>query len=185
MSRTSRRSTQTKAQLLAIMQAHRDRATCLREFSRQAIAQEAGVTPQYVSMLIGSEYRAAAQGLNGKRRSVDTPLRQALAENQRLRKELRNAHHRLEELARQSIDDALRLIDQLDEDNRLLRGRVRVLEQRLRQQEIVVTPDKRVPTRPRPTLGLVPTEARQTQSSRPFPLAWRKSPQCQTGRRTP
>ena len=137
-------------------QAHRDRATCLGDFSRHAIAQEAGVTPQYVSMLIGHEYRAAAQGLNGKRRSIDTPLRQALTENQRLRKELRDARRRLEELTKQSIDDALRLIDQLDEDNRLLRGRVRVLEQRLRQEEIVVTPDKRVQTRPRQALGLVP-----------------------------
>jgi hypothetical protein len=107
-------------------------------------------------MLIGHEYRAAAQGLNGKRRSIDTPLRQALTENQRLRKELRDARRRLEELTKQSIDDALRLIDQLDEDNRLLRGRVRVLEQRLRQEEIVVTPDKRVQTRPRQALGLVP-----------------------------
>jgi len=158
MSRTGRRSTETKAELLAIMRAHRDRATCLREFSRHAIAQEAGVTPQYVSMLIGAEYRAAALGLNGTRRSVDTPLRQALVENQRLRRELRDAHRRLEELTKQSIDDALRLIDQLDEDNRLLRGRVRVLEQRLRQQEIVVTPDKSIQKRTRPTLGLVPTE---------------------------
>jgi hypothetical protein len=157
MSQTGRRSTERKTALLAIMQAHRDRATCLSDFSRRAIAQEAGVTPQYVSMLIGLEYRVAAQGLNGKRRSVDTPLRQALAENDRLRKELQDAHRRLEELTRQSIDDALRLIDQLDEDNRLLRGRVRVLEQRLGQQEIVVSPDKRVPTRARPELGLVPT----------------------------
>ena len=133
MSRSGRRSTERKAELLAIMQAHCDRATCLSEFSRHAIAHESGVTPQYVSMLIGSEYRVAAQGLNGKRRLVDTPLRQVLAENERLRRELRDAHHRLEELTRHSIDHALRLIDQLDEDNRLLRGRVRILEQRLRQ----------------------------------------------------
>jgi hypothetical protein len=158
MSRTGHRSMQTRSELLAIMQAHRDRATCLSEFSRHSIAQEADGTPQYVSMLIGSEYRVAAQGLNGKRMWVDTPLRQALAENQRLRKELRDARHRLEELTKQSIDDALRLFDQLEEDNRLLRGRVRILEQRLRQQEIVVTPDRRVPTRPRPALGLVPTD---------------------------
>jgi hypothetical protein len=159
MSRTGRRSIQTKAELLAIMQAHRDRATSLREFTRQAIAQQAGVTPQYVSMLIGPEYRAAAEGLSGRRRAADTPLRQALAENRELRKELRDARRRLEELTKNSIDDALRLIDQLDEDNRLLRGRVRVLEQRLRQQEIVVTPDQRVPTQPRPALGLVPTDS--------------------------
>jgi hypothetical protein len=158
MSRIGRRSIQTKTELLAIMQAHRDRATCLSEFSRLAIAQEAGVTPQYVSMLIGSEYRAAADGLNGKRRTADTPLQEVVAENERLRKELQGARRRLEELTKQSIDDALRLIDQLDEDNRLLRGRVRVLEQRLRQQEIIVAADNRVPTRPRPALGLVPTE---------------------------
>ena len=158
MSRSGRRSIQTKAELLAIMQAHRDRATCFGEFSRHAIAQEAGVTPQYVSMLIGPEYRAAAEGLKDKRRPADTPLSRALAENERLRKELRDAHGRLEELTKQSIDDALRLIDQLDEDNRLLRGRVRVLEQRLRQREIIVTPERRVTTRPQPALGLVPAD---------------------------
>jgi chromosome segregation ATPase len=158
MSRTRRRSMQTKAELLAIMRAHRDRATCVGEFTRQAIAREAGVTPQYVSMLIGPEYRAAAEGLSGKRRTAHTPLQHALTENQRLRKELRDTRRQLEELTKQSIDDALRLIDQLDEDNRLLRGRLRVLEQRLRQREIVVTPNTSVPKRPRPTLGLVPTE---------------------------
>ena len=67
MSRTGRRSVERKAELLAIMQAHRDRATSLVGFSRQAIAQEAGVTPQYVSMLIGPDYRAATEGLKGKR----------------------------------------------------------------------------------------------------------------------
>ena len=141
------------------MHAHRARATCLSEFRRNAIAQEAGVTPQYVSLLIGSEYRAAADGLTGKRRSAATPLRPALAENKRLRKELEHVRRRLEVLTRQSIDDALRLIDQLDEDNRTLRGRIRVLEQRLRQKEIVVTTHERIPTRHRPMLGLVPTDA--------------------------
>src|SRR5579864_1138305 len=158
MSRARRRSTERKAELLALMHAHRDRATCLSEFSRSTIAQEAGVTPQYVSMLIGPEYRAAVAGLTGKRSSADTPLREALAENKRLRGELDRARHRVEELTRQSIDDALRLIDQLDEDNRLLRGRLRVLEQRLRQTEMVVTPDNRPTARPRPALGLVPAD---------------------------
>jgi hypothetical protein len=158
MSRTGRRSMERKAELLAIMHAHRERATYLNEFSRKAIAHDAGVTPQYVSMLIGPEYRAAAEGLTGKRAPADTRLRQALAENKRLRRELEHAHGRLEELARQSIDDALRLIDQLDEDNRLLRGRVRILEQRLRQKEVVVTAGERAPTRPRSSLGLVATE---------------------------
>ena len=96
MSRTGRRSTERKAELLAIMQADRDRATCLSEFTRNAIAQTAGVTPQYVSMLIGSEYRAATDGRTGKRRSADTPLRQALAENKRLRRELDHMRRRLE-----------------------------------------------------------------------------------------
>jgi hypothetical protein len=74
MSRSGRRSIQTKAELLAIMQAHRERATRLSEFTRHAIADEAGVTPQYVSMLIGPEYRAAADGLDGRRTAADTPV---------------------------------------------------------------------------------------------------------------
>ena len=45
MSRTGRRSTERKAELLAIMQADRDRATCLSEFTRNAIAQTAGRDP--------------------------------------------------------------------------------------------------------------------------------------------
>jgi len=158
MSRTGRRSTERKGELLAIMQAQRERATCLSEFTRHAIAQEASVTPRYVSMLIGPEYRAATAGLRGKRRSSDTSLEQALQENQILRQELSHADQQSKELTRQSIDDALRLIDRLDEDNRLLRGRVRILEQRLRQKEIVVTPNQRAPTRARPALGLVPTD---------------------------
>ena len=59
-----------------------------------------------------------------------TTLRQALEDNKRLRGELEHVKQQLNDLTRQSIDEALSLIDQLDEDNRLLRGRVRVLEQR-------------------------------------------------------
>ena len=124
------RSNERKAQLLTIMQAHRERATCMSEFSRTAVAQEAGVTPQYLSMLIGPEFHAAAQGLPGVRRTAETTLRQAMEDNKRLRRELEHVRQQLNDLTRQSIDEALRLIDQLDEDNRLLRGRVRVLEQR-------------------------------------------------------
>jgi hypothetical protein len=136
MGRTAIGSHERKAQLLTIMHAHRERATCASEFSRTAIAHEAGVTPQYLSMLIGAEYHAAAVGLIGKRRASDTSLRQALEENKRLRRELGNTRQQLKEVTKDSIDEALRLIDQLDEDNRLLRGRVRILEQRLREREI-------------------------------------------------
>jgi hypothetical protein len=66
------RSKERKAQLLTIMRAHRERATCMSEFSRTAIAHEAGVTPQYLSMLIGPEFQAAAQGLPGARRTAET-----------------------------------------------------------------------------------------------------------------
>ena len=119
----------------------------MSEFSRTAIAHEAGVTPQYLSMLIGPEFHAAAQGLPGVRRTAETTLRQALEDNQRLRRELEHVRQQLNDLTRQSIDEALRLIDQLDEDNRLLRGRMRVLEQRLRQREIAIPAGG--PTHPR------------------------------------
>ena len=156
MGRTAIASNERKAQLLAIMHAHRERATSVSEFNRKAIAQEAGVTPQYLSMLIGPEYRAAAEGLTGKRRSSDTSLRRALEENTRLRRDLENARQQLEDLTRNSIDEALRLIDKLDEDNRLLRGRVRILEQRLRQREIAMPASGPGQAQRRPSIGLVP-----------------------------
>jgi len=127
------------------------------EFSRTAIAQEAGVTPQYLSMLIGPEFHAAAQGLPGVRRTAETTLRQALEDNKRFRRELEHVRQQLNDLTRQSIDEALRLIDQLDEDNRLLRGRVRVLEQRLAKREIAIPAGGPTQPRTRPSLGLVPT----------------------------
>src|SRR5713101_5174293 len=121
------------------------------EFSRTAIAQEAGVTPQYLSMLIGPEFHAAAQGLPGVRRTAETTLRQALEDNKRLRRELEHVRQQLNDLTRQSIDEALRLIDQLDEDNRLLRGRARVLEQRLRQREVAISASGPAQPRPKPS----------------------------------
>jgi small-conductance mechanosensitive channel len=151
------RSNERKAQLLTIMRAHRERATSTSEFSRTAIAHEAGVTPQYVSMLISPEFHAAAQGLPGVRRSAETTLRQALDDNKLLRRELEHIRQQFNDLTRQSIDEALRLIDQLDEDNRLLRGRVRVLEQRLRQREIAIPAGGLTQPRARPSLGLVST----------------------------
>jgi hypothetical protein len=157
MGRATMGSNERKVQLLAVMRTHRERATCMSEFSRTAIAQEAGVTPQYLSMLIGPEFRAAAQGLPGVPRTADTALREALDDNKRLRRELERARQQFNDLTRKSIDEALRLIDQLDDDNRLLRGRVRVLEQRLRQREIAVPAGGLTQPRARPSLGLVPT----------------------------
>jgi hypothetical protein len=158
MGRSAMGSNERKAQLLTIMRAHRERATSVSEFSRTAIAREAGVTPQYLSMLIGPEYRAAAEGLTGKPRPSNTSLGQALEENKRLRRDLEHARQQLKDLTKDSIDEALHLIDQLDEDNRLLRGRVRILEQRLRQREIVVPAGSTLQARLRSNLGLVPTE---------------------------
>ena|SRR6266851_9256476 len=62
MGRSTIGANERKAQLLRIMRAHREQAASMSEFSRTAIAHEAGVTPQYVSMLIGPEFHAAAQG---------------------------------------------------------------------------------------------------------------------------
>jgi small-conductance mechanosensitive channel len=107
-------------------------------------------------MLIGAEYHAAAVGLTGKRRASDTSLRQALEENKQLRRELGNTRQQLKELTKDSIDEALRLIDQLDEDNRLLRGRVRILDQRLREREIAMPAGGAAQARARPSIGLVP-----------------------------
>ncbi len=157
MGRLAMGSNERKAQLLTIMHTHRDRATSMTEFSRTAIAQESGVTPQYLCMRIGPEFHAAAQGLPGVRRTAETSLRQALEDNKRLRRELEHVRKQLNDLTRQSIDEALRLIDQLDEDNRLLRGRVRVLEQRLRQRVIAIPAGGPTHPRARPSLGLVPT----------------------------
>ena len=60
------RSNERKAQLLTIMRAHRERATCMSEFSRTAIAHEAGVTPQPTLYPLPSAYAgtcgAAANG---------------------------------------------------------------------------------------------------------------------------
>jgi hypothetical protein len=155
--RVMARSDERKAQLLTIMRAHRERGTCTSEFSWTANADEAGVTPQYLSMPIGPEFHAAGHGLPGVRRIAETTLREAVADNLRLRRELDHVRHQLNDLTRQSTDEALRLIDQLDEDNRLLRGRVRVLEQRLRQREIAIPAGRPPQPRARPSLGLVPT----------------------------
>jgi len=46
----------------------------------------------------------------------------------RLRRDLEHARQQLKNLTKDGLDEALRLIDQLDGDNRLLRGRVRILE---------------------------------------------------------
>jgi hypothetical protein len=108
-------------------------------------------------MLIGPGFHAAAQGLPGVRRTAEASLWQAPEDNKRLRGELEHMRPQLNDLTRQSIDEALRLIDQLDEDNRLLRGRVRVLEQRLRQREIAIPAGGPPQPRARPSLGLVPT----------------------------
>jgi len=125
-------------QLLAIIQAKFRIAHTRDDFKADAIAEEAGVSVVWLYELVGEEYIRLRDKLPGG------PSREGLVAG--LRREIRELRRKLRELKegyktslRQKLDEAIRHIELLDGENRMLRERVADLEKRLNEGKIVIT----------------------------------------------
>jgi hypothetical protein len=133
MSKSERRK-----QLLHVMHLVYEGAKDQSEFTAGIIAKRGGVSTVLVYRRIGDEFKELRSKLPGARQSpltVESHLRQ---KNAILSRELESSKdkHRVELSG--DYANAIRHIESLDEENRILRGRVRILEQRLKEVGLVV-----------------------------------------------
>ena len=145
------RKADRRAQLLKIMHEHHERARTQSDFCADEIAAEAGVSRVRFYVLVGEEFCKLRGRLPGKRRSSRSIIATLRREMKKLRVQIKELHQRYETALREKLAEAVRHIELLDEENRLLRDRVAALEQRLNEGTINISPDSHLlatPTSP-------------------------------------
>jgi AraC-like DNA-binding protein len=141
MSRAERRE-----RLLDVLYAAHEGCTSQAEFSADTLAARAGVSKVHFYNLVGKEFSELRATLPGPRR----PSRNVISRLYRIIKELRNElqtlRARYETAIKEKIAEAIRHIELLDQENRMLRDKILILEQRLDEGTTVIGMEPRSPT---------------------------------------
>ncbi|TMC87117.1 MAG: hypothetical protein E6J22_17980 [Chloroflexi bacterium] len=126
-------ATERRAQLLTIMQEMHAKAQSQADFTAAKIAQAAGISTVMLYRLVRPEFQTLRSELPGPQRPTDEVMRQLRLENAGLRRQLREAREKLRTTAVEELDEAIRLMERLEEENRRLRGEVKLLRRRLEE----------------------------------------------------
>lgn len=141
MSKAERRE-----QLLDVLYAAHEGCTSQAEFSADTLAARAGVSKIHFYNLVGKEFSELRAILPGSRR----PSRNVISHLYRVIKELRNElqalRARYETAIKEKIAEAIKHIELLDQENRMLREKVIILERRLDEGTKVIGMEVRSPT---------------------------------------
>ena len=125
--------TERRAQLLTIMQEMHEKAQSQADFTAAKIAQAAGISTVMLYRLVRPEFQTLRSELPGSQRPTDEVMRKLRLENADLRRQLREAREKLRTTAVEELDEAIRLMERLEEENLQLRGEVKLLRKRLQE----------------------------------------------------
>jgi FtsZ-binding cell division protein ZapB len=131
---------QRREQLLKVMQGLHHQAENQAEFTAEKVADTAGISTVLLYRYVGAEFKALRNQLPGSHRSADETLRELRRENDDLRLQLRDAQEKLRTTAVEELDEAVLLIERLEEENLQLRGENRLLRKRLEEGGRVIVP---------------------------------------------
>jgi hypothetical protein len=143
-----------REQLLQIMQRLRQQAANQAEFTAEKVADTAEISTVLLYRYVGAEFKALRNQLPGSHRSADETLRELRHENDDLRQQLRDAQEKLRTTAVEELDEAILLIERLEEENLQLRGENRLLRKRLEEGGRVIVPIS-TPNAPGRSLAIV------------------------------
>lgn len=127
-----------KEQLLQVMNLVYEKAEDQSQFTAGIIADRGGVSTVLVYRRIGSEFKELRSTLPGIRRSPQTVESQLRQKNATLERDLEESKDKYKAELSGDYANAIRHIEALDEENRILRGRVSILEKRLKEAGLVV-----------------------------------------------
>ncbi len=150
-------ATERQAQLLTIMQEMHAKAQSQTDFTAAKIAQAAGISTVMLYRLVGPEFQTLRSELPGSQRPSDEVMRTLRLENAELRRQLREAREKLRTTAVEELDEAIRLMERLEEENLQLRGEVKLLRKRLQEGGNVFV-HAPVPGTGRPQLAIMSSE---------------------------
>ncbi len=125
--------TERRAQLLTIMQEMHEKAQSQADFTAAKIAQAAGISTVMLYRLVRPEFQTLRSELPGSQRPTDEVMRKLRLENADLRRQLRDAREKLRTTAVEELDEAIRLMERLEEENLQLRSEVKLLRRRLEE----------------------------------------------------
>lgn len=138
MPQVRKKKAERHQQLLKIMQDLYSSSRTQADFTVDKIAEEAEVSSVIVYRLIGPEFKELRGLLPGSRRSPSSV-------NAELRRELESAREEISKLKaerKSDIEDAIaginEVVEELDGENRRLRSRCDLLEQRVQEKGFVV-----------------------------------------------
>jgi regulator of replication initiation timing len=125
-----------REQLLRVMKAVFADATTQTDFTAQKVARAGDVSVVLLYRSVGKEFKELRAQLDGPRPD-DTSLLNKL---KRQVKELRRRVRALEDKLRAKVAEVVRVMELLDEENRMLRADSKLLRQRLAESEVAVVP---------------------------------------------
>lgn len=138
MPQIRKKKAERRAQLLKIMKDLYSPSLTQADFTVDKIAEKAEISSVIVYRLIGPEFKEMRGQLPGPRRSPSSV-------NAELRRELESARKEIRKIKaerKSDIEDAIaginEVVEELDEENRRLRSRCDLLEQRLQEKGFVV-----------------------------------------------
>lgn len=131
-------SDKRREQLLKIMRGLFEKAHTQSDFTARKIAGEVSVSVVLFYRLVGDEFKELRSQLEGPRRPAQTVIGKLKGQIRELRKQVRELKARLKTAALAEIAEAIRFIERLDEENRMLRSEVKMLRRRLAENEVII-----------------------------------------------
>jgi len=129
-----------REQLLQMMKELHQQVESQVNFTAEKVAEIAGISTVLLYRYVGSEFKALRNQLPGSHRSADEALRELRHENDDLRRQLRGAQEKLRTTAVEELDEAILLIERMEEENLQLRGENKLLRKRLEEGGRVIVP---------------------------------------------
>jgi polyhydroxyalkanoate synthesis regulator phasin len=131
-------SEKRREQLLRVMKELFRKARTQEDFTAAKVAGEAGVSVVLLYRLVGSEFKEMRSQLEGPRRPVQTVISKLKGRIRELRREVRELKARLKAAALGEVAEAIKFIERLDEENRMLRSEVKMLRRRMAESGVVI-----------------------------------------------
>jgi hypothetical protein len=127
-----------REQLLALMADLHRKAETQGDFTAESVANAAGISTVLLYRYAGAEFQALRAQLPGIHRVRDEVVHELRQENAELRQQLQDAQGKLRSTALSELDEAIHMIELLEEENLHLRGEVKRLHKQLEERTRVV-----------------------------------------------
>jgi AcrR family transcriptional regulator len=127
-----------REQLLALMTHVHQQAQTQADFTAEMVARAAGISTVLLYRYAGTEFQALRAQLPGIHRVRDAVMHELRQENAELQQQLQATEIQLRATALSELDEAIRMIELLEEENLHLRGEVKRLRKQLEEKTRVV-----------------------------------------------